>query len=112
MALNKTKASLLTRLKASRANHNTIYWLNLYFLAQDIHEQASSNYLHYEHIHKNFSRTDLIFRIQKNIRLHAISCQELAQCILHNTTYEPSLERIQALHYLKSSMQDWIQNNL
>lgn len=110
-ALNKTKASLLTRLKASRANHNTIYWLNLYFLAQDIHEQASSNYLHYEHIHKNFSRTDLIFRIQKNIRLHAISCQELAQCILHNTTYEPSFERIQALYYLKSSMQDWIQSN-
>nr|WP_228720282.1 YccS family putative transporter [Acinetobacter portensis] len=110
-ALNKTKTSLLTRLKASRANQNTIYWLNLYFLAQDIHEQASSNYLHYEHIHKNFSRTDLIFRIQKNIRLHAISCQELAQCILHNKTYEPSQERIQALHYLKSSMHDWIANN-
>lgn len=111
LALNKTKTSLLTRLKASRANHKTIYWLNLYFLAQDIHEQASSNYLHYEHIHKNFSRTDLIFRIQKNIRLHAISCQELAQCILHNTTYEPSQERIQALHFLKSSMQDWVKDN-
>ena len=27
--LNTTKASLLTRLKASRANTNTIYWLNL-----------------------------------------------------------------------------------
>ena len=27
--LNTTKASLLTRLKASRANKNTIYWLNL-----------------------------------------------------------------------------------
>jgi uncharacterized membrane protein (TIGR01666 family) len=110
-SLNKTKASLLTRLKASRANQSTIYWLNLYFLAQDIHEQASSNYLHYEHIHKNFSRTDLIFRIQKNIRLHAISCQELAQAILHNQSYEASQERIMALTYLKSSMTDWISNN-
>ncbi|NEU35495.1 TIGR01666 family membrane protein, partial [bacterium LRH843] len=63
---NHTKSSLLTRLKASRANQNTIYWLNLYFLVQDIHEQASSNYLHYEQLHQNFSRTDLIFRIQKN----------------------------------------------
>ncbi|MEG0483675.1 MAG: FUSC family membrane protein, partial [Acinetobacter sp.] len=72
--LNTAKASLLTRLKASRANKNTIYWLNLYFLAQDIHEQATSNYLHYENIHKNFSRTDLIYRIQKNVRLQAINC--------------------------------------
>ena len=53
-SLNSTKASLLTRLKASRANKNTIYWLNLYFLAQDIHEQATSNYLHYEKIQQNF----------------------------------------------------------
>ena len=111
LALNKTKASLLTRLKASRANQNTIYWLNLYFLAQDIHEQASSNYLHYEKIHQNFSRTDLIYRIQKNIRLHAQSCQELAQAILHNQSYEASQERILALNYLKCSMQDWLAEN-
>ena len=110
-SLNSTKSSLLTRLKASRANSSTIYWLNLYFLAQDIHEQASSNYLHYEQLHQNFSRTDLIFRIQKNIRLQALACHELAQCILRNDIYQPSAKASLALSHLHSSMQDWVRDN-
>jgi Predicted membrane protein len=110
-SLNTTKASLLTRLKASRANKNTIYWLNLYFLAQDIHEQASANYLHYEQIHQNFSRTDLIFRFQKNIRLQAQACQQLAYCILHRQPYQPDPITAQALAHLHASLQEWMANN-
>ena len=110
-SFNDTKSSLLTRLKASRANQNTIYWLNLYFLVQDIHEQASSNYLHYEQLHQNFSRTDLIFRIQKNIRLQALACQALARCILANQTYVSDPTTTQALLNLHSSMQDWIRDH-
>lgn len=110
-SFNSTKTSLLTRLKASRANQNTIYWLNLYFLAQDIHEQATSNYLHYEQLHQNFSRTDLIFRIQKNVRLQALACQELAQCIVQNKIYRLPPNAGFALEQLHSSMQDWIRDN-
>ena len=110
-SFNHTKSSLLTRLKASRANQNIIYWLNLYFLVQDIHEQASSNYLHYEQLHQNFSRTDLIFRIQKNIRLQALACQALARCILNNQTYVSDPTTTQALLNLHSSMQDWIRDH-
>lgn len=106
--LNHCKASLLTRLKASRANQKTIYWLNLYFLAQDIHEQATSNYLHYENLHRNFSRTDLIFRIQKNIRLQANSCQQLAACILQQQAFEMDSTHTLALQYLEDSMHHWI----
>ncbi|MFU9046151.1 YccS family putative transporter [Acinetobacter tibetensis] len=106
--LNHCKASLLTRLKASRANQKTIYWLNLYFLAQDIHEQATSNYLHYENLHRNFSRTDLIFRIQKNIRLQANSCQKLAECILQQEAFEMDSTHASALQYLEDSMHHWI----
>lgn len=106
--LNHCKASLLTRLKASRANQKTIYWLNLYFLAQDIHEQATSNYLHYENLHHNFSRTDLIFRIQKNIRLQANSCQKLAECILQQQAFEMDSTHASALQYLEDSMHHWI----
>nr|WP_143224000.1 YccS family putative transporter [Acinetobacter sp. ANC 5054] len=110
-SFNTTKASLLTRLKASRANKNTMYWLNLYFLAQDIHEQASANYLHYEQIHQNFSRTDLIFRFQKNIRLQAQACQQLARCILHQQPFQPNPVAAQALNNLHDSMQEWIRDN-
>lgn len=110
-SLNTTKASLLTRLKASRANKNTIYWLNLYFLAQDIHEQATSNYLHYERIQQNFSRTDLIYRIQKNVRLQAQHCQKLAESILKRHTFTVHADHSTVLAYLESSMHDWIQQN-
>ncbi|NNG77194.1 TIGR01666 family membrane protein [Acinetobacter sp. ANC 4277] len=110
-SLNTTKASLLTRLKASRANKNTIYWLNLYFLAQDIHEQATSNYLHYENIHKNFSRTDLIFRIQKNVKLHALSCQKLAHDILTHQSYQSNPDTNIAIANLENSINLWIEEN-
>ena len=109
--LNLTKASLLTRLKASRANKHTIYWLNLYFLAQDIHEQATSNYLHYEKIHENFSRTDLIYRVQKNVRLLAQNCQQLAVCVVQQQHFQFSQEHEQVLHNLEASMNTWIVEN-
>ncbi|KEC83806.1 MULTISPECIES: YccS family putative transporter [Acinetobacter] len=109
--LNQTKASLLTRLKASRANKNTIYWLNLYFLAQDIHEQVTSNYLHYEKIHQNFSRTDLIYRIQKNVRLQARNCRQLAEAILKRQIFQTHTDNNIALAHLENSMQEWIQHN-
>lgn len=110
-SLNSTKASLLTRLKASRANKNTIYWLNLYFLAQDIHEQATSNYLHYEKIQYNFSRTDLIYRIQKNVRLQALNCQRLAEAILKRQAFQTNPENSIILANLESSMHEWIEQN-
>ncbi|WP_447500691.1 YccS family putative transporter [Acinetobacter oleivorans] len=110
-SLNQIRSSLLTRLKASRVSNKSIYWLNLYFFARDIHEQATSNYLHYEHIQQNFSRSDLIFRFQKNLRLQAQACQDLAQCILHNRPSQPSQESRTVLNNLESSLKDWIQQH-
>lgn len=110
-SLNQIRSSLLTRLKASRVSNKSIYWLNLYFFARDIHEQATSNYLHYEHIQQNFSRSDLIFRFQKNLRLEAQACQDLAQCILHNRPSQPSQESRTVLNHLESSLKDWIQQH-
>ena len=110
-SLNQTKASLLTRLKASRANKRTIYWLNLYFLAQDIHEQVTSNYLHYEKVQQNFSRTDLIYRIQKNVRLQACNCRNLAHAISTLQRFEINPQNSIALEHLNTSMHTWIAEN-
>ncbi|KXZ68666.1 Inner membrane protein YccS [Acinetobacter venetianus] len=110
-SLNQAKNSLLTRLKASRVNNTSIYWLNLYYFAQDMHEQVTSNYLHYEKIHQNFSRSDLIFRIQKNMHLQAVACRDLSQAILHHQVYQPSSEATAALKNLEDSMQDWVQQH-
>lgn len=106
--LNLSKASLLTRLKASRANTQTIYWLNLYFFAQDIHEQASSNYLHYDKIQHNFSRSDLIYRFQKNIRRQAQHCQQLAHAILQQQPLQLDPQAAWQLHQLQLSFTDWM----
>ena len=110
-SLNTTKATLLTRLKASRANKKTIYWLNLYFFAQDIHEQATSNYLHYENIQQNFSRTDLIYRFQKNIRIQALHCEQLADSILRQRAFQLSHPHNHNLEHLRDSLQDWVTQN-
>ena len=110
-SLNTTKATLLTRLKASRANKKTIYWLNLYFFAQDIHEQATSNYLHYENIQQNFSRTDLIYRFQKNIRIQALHCEQLADSILRQRAFQLSHPHNKNLEHLRDSLQDWVTQN-
>lgn len=107
-SLNQAKHSLLSRLKSSRINNTSIYWLNLYYFAQDIHEQVTSNYLHYEKIHQNFSRSDLIFRIQKNMFLQATACQKLSQSLLHKTSYQNSQRADAALENLEASMKDWI----
>ncbi|QER38469.1 TIGR01666 family membrane protein [Acinetobacter suaedae] len=107
-SLNQAKQSLLSRLKSSRINNSNIYWLNLYYFAQDIHEQVTSNYLHYEKIHQNFSRSDLIFRIQKNMFLQATACKKLSQALLHKTTYQNSPLADAALAQLEASMRDWI----
>ena len=110
-SLNAVKATLLTRLKASRANKKTIYWLNLYFFAQDIHEQATSNYLHYENIHRNFSRTDLIYRFQKNIRIQALHCEQLAQAILSEKQFILLEQHQSSFEALNASLHDWIEEN-
>lgn len=106
--LDINKTALLTRLKASRANKNTIYWLNLHFFAQDIHEQAASNYLNYEKVSTHFSRNDVIFRMQKNIHLTANAFEALAQSILQLQTYKTSQQHTTALVHLEHSVQDWI----
>lgn len=110
-SLNLSKRTLLTRLKASRANKKTIESLELYFLAQDIHEQATSNYLHYQQIQHQFSRTDLIFRIQKNVNFLALACDRVAASILQQQEYHPDPEQQYALEQLQLSINDWIQQH-
>ena len=67
--------------------------------------------MHYEKIHQNFSRTDLIFRIQKNVKLHALSCQKLAQNILNHQTYQSDPQTDIAIANLEHSIQLWIAEN-
>ncbi len=58
---------------------------------------------------QNFSRTDLIFRFQKNIRLRAQACQQLARILCISEVFLPNPIAAEALNNLHTSMQEWVE---
>lgn len=99
--LNQTKASLLTRLKGDRGQRGTRRTLHYYFVAQDIHERASSSHVQYQALSQQFRHSDILFRFQRLLTMQARACQQLAQSILlrqkylHNPRFEPAFTRIE-----------------
>jgi len=99
--LNQTKASLLTRLKGDRGQRGTRRTLHYYFVAQDIHERASSSHVLYQALSQQFRHSDILFRFQRLLTLQAAACRQLAQSILlrqkyqHNVRFEPAFTRIE-----------------
>ncbi|WON78243.1 YccS family putative transporter [Serratia sp. UGAL515B_01] len=99
--LNQTKASLLTRLKGDRGQRGTRRALQYYFIAQDIHERASSSHVQYQALSQQFRHSDILFRFQRLLTLQARACQQLAQSILlrqkylHNARFDTVFSRIE-----------------
>lgn len=99
--LNQPKASLLTRLKGDRGQRGTRRTLHYYFVAQDIHERASSSHVQYPALSRQFRHSDILFRSQRLLSMQARACRQLAQSILlrqkyqHNPRFEPAFSRIQ-----------------
>ncbi|MBC3250293.1 MAG: YccS family putative transporter [Pseudomonadota bacterium] len=99
--LNQTKASLLTRLKGDRGQRGTRRTLHYYFVAQDIHERASSSHVQYQALSQQFRHSDILFRFQRLLAKQARACQQLAQSILlrqkylHSPRFEPAFSRLE-----------------
>ncbi|MFC3395238.1 YccS family putative transporter [Brenneria rubrifaciens] len=94
-SLNQTKSSLLTRLRGDRGQRGTRRTLHYYFVAQDIHERASSSHVHYPQLREKFRYSDILFRFQRLLSMQARACQQLAQSILLQQKYQHdgSIER-------------------
>ncbi|WP_054179103.1 YccS family putative transporter [Trabulsiella odontotermitis] len=94
--LNQTKASLLTRLRGDRGQRNTRRTLHYYFVAQDIHERASSAHIQYQTLRDNFRYSDVMFRFQRLMSMQSQACQQLSRSILLRTPYQhdPRFERV------------------
>ncbi|ROP58931.1 putative membrane protein (TIGR01666 family) [Enterobacter sp. BIGb0383] len=86
--LNQTKASLLTRLRGDRGQRSTRRTLHYYFVAQDIHERASSSHIQYQVLRDRFRYSDVMFRFQRLLSLQAQACQQLSRSILLRTPYQ------------------------
>ncbi|MWU81489.1 TIGR01666 family membrane protein, partial [Escherichia coli] len=93
--LNQTKASLLTRLRGDRGQRGTRRTLHYYFVAQDIHERASSSHVQYADLREKFRYSDVMFRFQRLLSMQSQACQQLARSILLRTPYQhdPRFER-------------------
>ncbi|WP_297207437.1 YccS family putative transporter [uncultured Pluralibacter sp.] len=93
--LNQTKASLLTRLRGDRGQRSTRRTLQYYFVAQDIHERASSSHVQYQPLRDAFRYSDIMFRFQRLLSMQSQACQQLSRSILLRTPYQhdPHFER-------------------
>ncbi|WP_435954347.1 YccS family putative transporter [Dryocola sp. BD626] len=93
--LNQTKASLLTRLRGDRGQRGTRRTLHYYFVAQDIHERATSSHIQYQTLRDKFRYSDIMFRFQRLLNMQSRACQQLSRSILLREPYQhdPRFER-------------------
>ncbi|WP_075181161.1 YccS family putative transporter [Pantoea sp. 1.19] len=108
--LNQTKASIQSRLRGDRGQRGTRRTLHYYFVAQDIHERASSAHVRYQQLRADFRFTDILFRFQRILNMQAAACRQLAHALLvrepyqHNPRFERSFSHLQdALAQLKAA---------
>lgn len=103
-ALNLCKATLLHRSKRGHVDGASDRFLNIYFLAQDIHERISSTHYRYQDLAKHFERSDVLFRFKHLLQTQAKSCREIAEAIRLGKEYKHHQESVIALDELQNSI--------
>ncbi|CCP02794.1 Putative ArAE family transporter [Erwinia amylovora Ea644] len=101
MQLNQAKASIQSRLRGDRGQRGTRRTLHYYFVAQDIHERASSSHVQYHALREAWGDSDILFRFQRLLTLQAQACQQLSRTILLREPWHhnPHFDRVFASLY-------------
>ena len=103
--LNQTKVSLLTRLRGDRGQRGTRRTLQYYFVAQDIHERASSSHIQYQTLRDQFRYSDVMFRFQRMLSMQAQACQKLSRAILLRQPYQHDAHFERAFMHLDAALE-------
>ncbi|HBR1003813.1 TPA: YccS family putative transporter [Klebsiella quasipneumoniae subsp. quasipneumoniae] len=103
--LNQTKVSLLTRLRGDRGQRGTRRTLQYYFVAQDIHERASSSHIQYQTLRDQFRYSDVMFRFQRMLSMQAQACQKLSRAILLCEPYQHDAHFERAFMHLDAALE-------
>ncbi|WPP45088.1 YccS family putative transporter [Pseudomonas sp. AN-1] len=103
-ALNAAKEIILHRVGKGRANPQVSRYLKLYFLAQDIHERASSSHYPYTALAEAFFHSDVLFRCRLLLRQQGKACQALARAIELRQPFEYQRASAQARDDLEASL--------
>lgn len=103
-ALNQCKATLLARSKRGHVDGASDRFLSLYFVAQDIHERASSTHYRYQELAESFARSDVLFRFKHLLQAQAQACHDIALSIQIGQRYQHRSDSIIALDELQLSL--------
>ncbi|MEN0106713.1 MAG: YccS family putative transporter, partial [Pseudomonas sp.] len=104
-ALNASKEIILNRVDSTRPGQKISRYLKLYFMAQDIHERASSSHYPYNELAEAFFHSDVLFRCQRLLRQQGWACQQLGEAIQMRQSFDYGGHSSQALADLQASME-------
>lgn len=104
-ALNAAKEIILHRVGNGRPGSKVSRYLKLYFLAQDIHERASSSHYPYNALADAFFHSDVLFRCQRLLRQQGKACRALAESIQMRQPFVYDASFAQALSDLHASLE-------
>ena len=102
-ALNTAKESILSRMESNPSQRMQFY-LRLYFIAQDVHERASSSHSPYSELAETFFHSDVLFRCQRLLRLQGLACEGMARSILLRQPLDLGPDSGQALADLQAAL--------
>src|SRR5690606_33809539 len=102
-ALNIAKETILNRMSRKRSGQKTNRYLKLYFIAQDIHERASSSHYPYNDLAEAFFHSDVMFRCGRLLNQQGKACQALGRAIRLHQPFEYN-DNSQAMADLDASM--------
>ncbi|MBK5518461.1 YccS family putative transporter [Pseudomonas sp. TH10] len=104
-ALNSAKEIILHRVGNGRPGSKVSRYLKLYFLAQDIHERASSSHYPYNALADAFFHSDVLFRCQRLLRQQGKACRALAESIQMRQPFIYDANFAEALSDLDASLE-------
>ncbi|MGL6243074.1 YccS family putative transporter [Pseudomonas sp.] len=104
-ALNAAKEIILHRVGNGRPGSKVSRYLKLYFLAQDIHERASSSHYPYNALAEAFFHSDVLFRCQRLLRQQGKACRALAESIQMRQPFLYDASFAEALSDLHASIE-------
>ncbi len=108
-AMNVMKERLLSRMQAGKVPEGELLrCLNLYFLAQDIHERASSSHYLYNDWADELFHSDVLFRCQRVLSLQAMTCARLAEALRAHRPFRRGSEVAHAIVDLQDAI-DYLQ---
>ncbi|WP_104203086.1 YccS family putative transporter [Billgrantia saliphila] len=87
-ALNRAKEMIFRRLEGQRGERKLNRYLRIYFIAQDIHERASSSHYPYAQLTDAFFHHDVLFRCQRLLDQQGQACKRLGKALLLNRPFE------------------------